>query len=63
MPNKHWKARSEELSKFYKTQRTESNIMMVRRRAIWGNRDPDLAERQYRDAIERNKSREESSRR
>jgi len=31
--------------------RLERNIMVVRRKAIWSNRDPDLAERQYRAKV------------
>jgi hypothetical protein len=38
-------------SEHYRSLRQDSNIMMVRRRAIWAGTDPDEAERLYRAAI------------
>jgi hypothetical protein len=42
---------SQQWTDHYRGVRTEDNVMMARRRAIWAGQDPDLAERQYRDAI------------
>ena len=48
------KRKAKEWREHYAGLRLEARIADVRRRAIWGNRDPDLAERQYRAAVERN---------
>lgn len=48
------KQKAKEWREHYSGLRLEARIADVRRRAIWANRDPDLAERQYRDAVVRN---------
>jgi hypothetical protein len=53
IPGKTREQLSKEWSDHYRGLRTEDNIMMVRRKAIWAGKDPNTAELNYRQAIRR----------
>lgn len=48
--------RKQEYAEGMRANRLEANVMLVRRKAIWAGRNPDVAERYYRAKVEANRA-------